>query len=175
MAAERNAPSPSDRFLSLVAKELDQAIVELREIVWAGGSAGVSRRGLGASLRSVTRAAPTAVHVLDRGLQRSHPQAELAVYYCCLEALQNAIKHAGRDVPVTIRLSDAPQGGISFSVIDSGSGFVAEEQPTGVGLRTMHDRVETLGGWLRVTSAPDLGTVVSGWVPSQPLPPEMRR
>jgi signal transduction histidine kinase len=120
----------------------------------------------------VTRAAPTTVHVLDRGLQRSHPQTELAVYYCCLEALQNAIKHAGRDVPVTIRLSDAAQGGILFSVIDSGAGFDVANEPSGVGLRTMRDRVEALGGWLRVSTAPGRGTVVSGWVPSGPRPME---
>ncbi len=167
MAAEGTSRGRGNDFLTLVATELDAAINELRVIVWAGGSAAVSRRGLGSSLRSVTKAAPTTVRVLDRGLQRSHPQTELAVYYCCLEALQNAIKHAGRDVPVTIRLRDGPEGGIAFSVADEGAGFDDGAEQVGVGLQTMRDRVELLGGWLKVATKPGHGTVITGWVPSE--------
>ena len=175
LAAEGRGYAEQDDFLSLVAAQLDAAIKELRDVVWAGGSATISRRGLGPALRSITRAAPMRVQVLDRGLHRSHPQTELAVYYCCLEAIQNAIKHAGRDEMVTVRLTDAPQGGIAFSVTDGGPGFDVASERSGLGLQSMRDRVEALGGWLLVTSRIGRGTLVSGWVPNASSLPHFDR
>ena len=92
----------------------------------------------------------------------STPAVELAVYLCCLEAMQNAAKHAGRDVDVTIRLIH-DEDELQFSVEDDGRGF----DPTATecsGLATMRERIAAMGGRLTVSSVRGHGTTVSGAV-----------
>ena len=96
----------------------------------------------------------------------STPAVELAVYLCCLEAMQNAAKHAGRDVHVTVRLI-RDEDELRFSVEDDGGGFdpAAAE---GSGLAAMRERIALLGGRLKVSSVRGHGTTVAGavsWLP----------
>jgi signal transduction histidine kinase len=89
---------------------------------------------------------------------------EAAIYYCCLEAMQNATKHAGPDARVAIRVQTAG-GELRFEVRDEGRGFDTAADHDGVGLRNIRDRLEAVHGRLEIVSAPDRGTVVSGAVP----------
>jgi signal transduction histidine kinase len=128
-------------------------------------------RGLVDALKAhLLRACPAARLETDAALAavRYAPEVEAAVYFCCLEALQNTGKHAA-DAPVALRLSDQ-DGWFVFSVRDDGPGFdaAAASDWAGTGLRSMGDRLAALDGTLEVTSAPGRGTTVSGRVPLRP-------
>jgi signal transduction histidine kinase len=84
------------------------------------------------------------------------------VYYCCLEAMQNAAKHSGGSVAVSIRRGVDE---LSFSVRDDGAGFDPALTRRGVGMRSMAERVTSLGGSLEVRSSPGDGTLVSARLP----------
>jgi signal transduction histidine kinase len=88
---------------------------------------------------------------------------EAAVYFCCLEALQNTVKyaHASR---AEICLQ-AANGTLNFTVSDDGSGYDARRTPMGSGLRNMADRLAALGGRLEVQSVPGQGTTITGHLP----------
>jgi signal transduction histidine kinase len=87
---------------------------------------------------------------------------ETAVYFACVEALQNAVKHARGATGVWISLSD--DGRLHFEVRDDGIGFGGEPQ-SGAGLTNMRDRVAALGGVLTIETAWGAGTRVAGVVP----------
>jgi signal transduction histidine kinase len=92
---------------------------------------------------------------------------ETAIYFCCVQALQNAERHApGRRVDLT--LAHRP-GEVSFSVRDHGSGFEVDHAEAGEGLRIMRDRMAALGGTLTIESATGAGTTVTGALPARAL------
>ena len=93
-------------------------------------------------------------------------EVEAAVYFCCLEALQNAAKHAGDGAQATVTIDAGEPEGLSFTVADDGAGFdPAGPAGRGHGFVNMSDRVGAIGGTLEVDSAPGRGTRVSGVVP----------
>jgi signal transduction histidine kinase len=103
--------------------------------------------------------------VESEGVGRYPPEVEAAVYFCCLEALQNATKHAGEGARATVRLLRRSDE-LSFSVADDGVGFDAAAGPSeSFGLQNMSDRIGALGGELSVESSPGRGTRVVGAVP----------
>jgi signal transduction histidine kinase len=104
------------------------------------------------------------VHVEADDIAPSYPHVELAVYLCCLESIQNAAKHAGRDASVTVELG-RERDELVFSVRDSGQGFDPRMATPGAGLTSVHDRIDTVGGHVVVESAPGRGTTVTGTVP----------
>jgi PAS domain S-box-containing protein len=91
-------------------------------------------------------------------------EVALCLFRIAQEALQNAIKHsAARRIRVHA-WCDASQVGLQ--VIDDGQGFDPLAPPApGLGLLTMRERVELLGGALRIDSAPSRGTVIVAVVP----------
>ena len=94
---------------------------------------------------------------------------EAAVYFACAEALQNAVKHAGSAATARVVLRHESSG-LAFEVSDDGRGFDGETNAGG-GLVNMEDRLNAVGGRLRVTSVPGCGTTVQGWVgETQPVP-----
>jgi signal transduction histidine kinase len=94
---------------------------------------------------------------------RFDSDTEAAIYFCCVQAIQNVARHAGHATSVVhLARSD---GSIEFSVTDDGVGFDLSSTPRGMGLQIMLDRVEALGGTLEVESAPGRGTRVTGRVP----------
>jgi signal transduction histidine kinase len=97
------------------------------------------------------------------GVVRAPADVEAAVYFTCLEALQNARKHAGASaVSVTLRQRDSC---IEFRVDDDGVGLGQRRATDGTGLRNMIDRIETVGGELDIRSRRNRGTVIAGRVP----------
>ncbi len=87
------------------------------------------------------------------------------MYFCCVEALQNAAKHAGPEARTALRLHQ-DDNRLYFEVRDSGRGFEVPEQEGG-GLANMRDRLGAAGGMLMIESQPGRGTVVRGDVPLQ--------
>jgi signal transduction histidine kinase len=99
---------------------------------------------------------------------RVDPDIEAAVYFCCLEAIQNAGKHAGDGAQVTVTI-DHTDGVLHFTVTDDGAGFdgaILAADSGGHGFVNMEDRLGAFGGTLKVTSAPGEGTSVEGRVPT---------
>ena len=113
-----------------------------------------------AALSSQARKAPLPVDVVANGLGRYPQEAEAAVYFCCLEALQNVAKYS-HATHATVRLS-SDNGDLRFEVTDDGRGFDASATSYGTGLRGMADRLEALGGSLTVRSSAGAGTTVEG-------------
>ena len=87
---------------------------------------------------------------------------ESALYFCCLEALQNVAKYA-HATHADVRLSVNGQQ-IAFEVVDDGGGFDLNSTPRGTGLIGMADRLDAIGGTLELRSEPGMGTRV-GRVP----------
>jgi len=85
------------------------------------------------------------------------------VYFCCLEALQNAAKHSEAS-RVAVRLWREP-GRLAFSVADDGRGFDPAQTSMGTGVQGMADRIAALGGTLELRSSPGVGTTVTGRIP----------
>jgi signal transduction histidine kinase len=91
-------------------------------------------------------------------------EVEAAVYFCCLEALQNAGKYAGEGASATVRVW-RENGTLRFEVADTGAGFDAGVGGHGAGFVNMGDRLGAIGGSFRVDSAPGQGTRVAGQIP----------
>jgi signal transduction histidine kinase len=85
------------------------------------------------------------------------------VYFACIEALQNAIKHARGATGVWISLAD--DGRLQFTVRDDGVGFAAGAGSAGIGLTNMRDRVAAVGGVLTIDTGSGQGTRIAGVVP----------
>jgi signal transduction histidine kinase len=152
--------------------DVQTTIGELRELAHGIYPPLLRDRGLPEALRTRGLRSPldTAVEVDLPG--RYPAEAEAAVYFCCLEAMQNAGKHAaGSSLTVEVH---AIAEGLRFSVSDDGPGFDANRADLGHGFTNMADRLGAMGGSLDVRSAPGEGTTVGGTVPCAPLEPATR-
>lgn len=144
--------------------EAQVALAELRELARGIYPAVLRERGLAEAVRAAALRVPLPTLVDCDGLGRFDRHIEAAVYFCCIEALQNAGRHAGSRATVRIGLGrDATR--VRFEVRDDGVGFAPASVPLGRGLVNMHDRVRALGGSLDIDTAPDRGTLVRGVVP----------
>jgi signal transduction histidine kinase len=121
------------------------------EAALAEAAAGVRRLGPEVELRST-------------GVWHGSVEADAAVYFCCLEALQNALKHAGATrIDVSLEpLEDC----LRFEVADDGRGFAAEDAAAGSGLGNLEARLAPLGGRVSISSSPGRGTTVRGELPA---------
>ena len=158
-------PQMAQDILGELALDLQRALDELRDLAHGLYPAVLVDHGVAEALRSAARHAPVPVEVEAGPVGRFDPQREAAVYFCCAEALQNALKHAGDDPGIRMRLWRDEDGVVVFEVSDRGRGFAAERLATGSGLMGMRDRVEGVGGTLAIESAPGRGTIVRGRVP----------
>jgi signal transduction histidine kinase len=95
---------------------------------------------------------------------RYSPELEAAVYFWCLEALQNSAKHAGELARGTVRLYEREQI-LRVEVADTGAGFDPATKQTSAGLQNMTDRIGALGGTVTITSARGSGTTVAVAIP----------
>jgi signal transduction histidine kinase len=111
--------------------------------------------------------APIPIHVTDEGIGRSTPEIETAIYFCSLEAIQNAVKHAGPQARVTVSLARRP-GEIQFAIGDDGIGIKSRASADSVGLLSMKDRIGAIGGKLEIVSSPGAGTRVRERSPTPP-------
>src|SRR3954453_15623700 len=95
----------------------------------------------------------------------SSKATEVAVYFCCLEALQNAAKHAGPGAAVTIRLTE-DDGHVEFLVEDDGVGFDPGPAERGAGLRKIAGPAAAAGGAGGIEAAEGAGTRVCARLPA---------
>ena len=155
-------PDQAALLVEEVRNEVKASAVELRALSHGIYPPALESGGLAAALSEAAARLPFRVEVEVEGVGRYLPSVEATVFFCCMEALQNAAKHAGDDPHV--RLAVSQQGGtLFFEVSDDGPGF--DGTGAGTGLVGMRDRAGAVGGTLEVRSAPGEGTTVRGHVP----------
>jgi signal transduction histidine kinase len=156
--------SPGDlELLDELDRGVRESITSLRHLAHGIYPPLLRDAGLGEALRAAAKRSPLDVTVVAGALGRHPEQVEAAVYFCCLEALANAAKHApGAAVTITL---EAGTGELRFEVSDTGPGFDPARTPAGAGLSNMADRIGALGGEVAWRSAPGQGTTVVGRTP----------
>ncbi|MGH2938796.1 MAG: sensor histidine kinase [Solirubrobacterales bacterium] len=143
--------------------EVEEIIEEVRSLARGIYPALLASDGLGEALRAAGQRSSVPVRIDADGVGRLPSDTESAVYFCCLEALQNVAKHAAGATAVAIELRG--EGALRFEVADDGCGFAAGRVAAGSGITGMKDRLAAVGGELWVESAPGTGTRVRGRVP----------
>lgn len=165
LLSERLATNPIARGqLDALRTELDEAVKELRELAHGLYPPILASAGLPAAFATAARQAAIPVELVAADIARLPPAVENAVYFCCMEALQNVVKHAGEDARATIELV-VRHGALEFRVSDDGIGFDRDAVTNGHGLTNLTDRLAALGGEVVITSAPGRGTTVAGQIP----------
>lgn len=165
LAADELAQDPSratDVFTALGA-DVQDAIDELRSLAHGIYPPLLMDAGLVEALRVSAQRSPSPVSVSADGVGRYPTETEAAVYFCCMEALQNAAKHAP-GAPVRLRLADDGTS-LRFDVEDDGPGIGDGVVAHGHGLGNMIDRLVAVGGTLHVGRAASGGMRVDGSIP----------
>ena len=171
MEADEGDLSDSSRERLLeITKSVEATLAQVREIAHGLYPPLLIASGLPTALRRLYAHAASPPEIDAVGVGRYEPEIESAVYYCCSEAIQNATKHGGRAVHVSVALAEA-DGRLTFRVVDDGPGFAVGEV-RGLGLQNMEDRLGALGGRLTIATAPGRGTRISGHVPLRSAIPE---
>jgi signal transduction histidine kinase len=150
--------------LDEIGHQMDETLEDVRSLAKGVYPPLLPEHGLREAIRSVNRRSPWPASLDLDGIGRYPADTEAAVYFCCLEALQNITKHAGAEVSSAIHLWEDGHR-LHFEVSDRGAGFAQEKIEPGDGLANMRDRMDTVGGTLAVTSRERRGTSVHGSVP----------
>jgi len=160
--AERD-PVQTREMLAGLVTDVSNAVETLRELARGIYPPVLADFGLAAALRAQAARSPLPVEVAADGTGRYPPEVEAAVYFCCLEALQNAIKHAhAGKVAISVHDQD---GQLIFTVADDGQGIDPVSAHRGSGIQNMMDRMAALGGSLELSARPGGGTIVTGQLP----------
>jgi signal transduction histidine kinase len=154
-------PDRASNLLAGLDQSVQHAVSDLLEVV-GGRPRLLARSGLTAALRAAADTCPVPVELLSSGLRRYPPDVEHALYYCCLEALQNVAKHAAAQ-SVVIELH-GDERGVTACVRDDGRGFTTRGSSQG-GLAHMGERISGVGGVLTIHSVPNDGTTIQVEVP----------
>jgi signal transduction histidine kinase len=158
------APERADDLLAAQEAAAEETVATLVRLSRGIYPPLLGAHGPGAALRAAVEHAGVLVLVDDAGVGRYPPIVEAAAYFCCLEAVQNATKHAGSaTIRVTLRGGEA---GLGFTVEDDGAGYDPATTPPGAGLANMRDRVESVGGTLTADSQPGGGTRIRAELPA---------
>jgi signal transduction histidine kinase len=164
--AERLVVPDPDRAISMLAEakaETNDALSDLRDLARGIYPPLLADQGLAAALEGQARKSLVPVEVEPDGIGRYPQETEAAVYFSCLEALQNVAKYANA-TRATIHLTQE-DGSLTFEVSDDGIGFDPDGAAHGTGLQGIADRLAALGGQVTIRSAPGDGTTVAGRLP----------
>lgn len=170
LLAELAAEDPQSIVPALAdaGERVDKALDHIRSLAKGIYPSTLRDLGLGYALGAVVRDLPLEV-VVRTDLNRRFPtDVETAVYFCCVEALQNVAKHCGSGARVDLQASEEPCG-LRFMIADCGPGFDPALKRATRGLTGMRDRLEAIGGELTIRSARGAGTTVTGRVPASLL------
>ncbi len=156
-------PESAAEMLDALGDAVKDTIQELRDLAHGIYPPLLMDSGLTEALRAAANRSPLATSVNTEGVGRYPTEVEAAVYFCCLEALQNAGKHAPEaSVEITVRDTD---GALSFEVRDDGPGFDVAAATAGHGYVNMSDRLGAIGGTVDWRSEPGAGATISGTIP----------
>jgi signal transduction histidine kinase len=158
-------PVKAHELLGQIQGETNRALQDLRDLARGIYPPLLADKGLAAAVEAQARKSLVPIAVEADGIGRFPQEIEAAVYFCVLEGLQNALKHA--DPTQTIVRLAATNGRLMFEIADDGRGFDPEASARGTGLQGMADRLDAIGGTLEVRSAPGAGTTVTGRLPAR--------
>ncbi|HKZ13551.1 MAG TPA: histidine kinase [Solirubrobacterales bacterium] len=160
LAMEAGRAAAGDQTAAALSGGLQEAIVELRELVQGVVPAALTERGLYAAAVDLTDRMPIPVELDLEPLPGELPVGvETAGYFVVSEAFSNVVKHARAG---ELRLSiSRPDGSLRIEVVDDGVGGAH----LGGGLRGLADRIDALSGRLTVESPPGGGTRILAEVP----------
>ena len=156
-------PAKATEIATQLQQEATAALDDLRDLARGIYPPLLADKGLPAALEAQARKLPVPVSVDAGDLGRFSQDVEAAVYFSCLEALQNVTKYADASrVEISLARSN---GRLSFAVTDDGVGFDPASATHGTGLQGIADRLDALGGTFEIVSAVGEGTVLNGSVP----------
>jgi len=156
-------PAQARQLLGELKADTAGALENLRDLARGIYPPLLADLGLAAALNAQAGKSAVPVSVAAAGIGRFAQDIEAAVYFCCLEALQNAAKYArATQARICLHLQN---GTLSFTVSDDGAGYDARQTAMGAGQRNMADRLAALGGHLDIESAPARGTTITGYLP----------
>ena len=153
-------PAQAAELLTQIDAEIQTALGDLRDLARGIYPPLLIDEGLRAALDAQARRSPVPTTVRADGLGRYAPEVEAAVYFSCLEALQNVVKYAEAS-SATVILAQS-NGHLTFEVVDDGRGFDPAAERTGTGLQGIADRLGALHGEVTIRSEPGAGTRVRG-------------
>jgi signal transduction histidine kinase len=161
--AERD-PQQARQMAEQIQADATSALDDLRDLARGIYPPLLADKGLSAALEAQARKSPVPVTVEAGELGRFPQEVEAAIYFSCLEALQNVTKYAEASrVTISFIRRD---GLLSFRVADDGVGFDPTSTSHGTGLQGIADRLDALGGTFQVESGIGVGTTVRGTVPA---------
>lgn len=157
----------ADGLLDQLKLEVADAVETLRDLARGVFPRVLADEGLCPALRAHIAKMQIDATVLGDDQARFDPEVEANVFFSVREALQNASKHAG-GAAVVVRI-DTARSELVFSVEDRGPGFDPRVVKRGSGLQNMSDRIEALGGTMKLVSAPGAGTSIEARIPAKAL------
>lgn len=162
--ADDGTPPTSESLLAM-HQAAQAAIEEMRDLAQGVYPARLHELGLARALRSLARRSPIRIDIADTTSRPLEPAAEVALYFVCVEAIQNASKHGGPETVVTVTVAQDGDD-LVVGIADDGPGFDVSEHIGSRGLLNMADRVGALGGELSIVARPGSGTAVTARLPS---------
>ena len=162
----KRSPDEAAEALARLRGSVTEAQADLRALVHGIYPPALTEHGVVEALGSTASFGPNVIRLVAGDIGRHPPPVEAAVYFCCLEAMQNAAKHAGAEATVQVTIAMGEPGWLRFEVEDDGHGFDPATVQGGGGFVSMRDRVGALGGDVEVTSRLGHGTLVRGRVPT---------
>jgi signal transduction histidine kinase len=163
LAATTVDGNPARQMLGQLQAQATGALENLRDLARGIYPPLLADLGLAAALGAQAAKSALPVAVDAGGIGRFSQDTEAAVYFCCLEALQNITKYAhATSARICLHASN---GTLRFTVSDDGTGYDPRHTPMGSGLRNMADRLAALGGRLQIRSAPGQGTTIAAQLP----------
>jgi signal transduction histidine kinase len=160
-------PEKAVELLAQVQGETNEALEDLRNLARGIYPPLLADQGLAPALEAQGRRSPVPITIAAAGVGRYAQEVEAAVYFSCLEALQNVAKYA-EATRAEVRLAEA-NGDLTFEVWDDGRGFDPTATASGTGLQGIADRLSVLDGELAIRSEPGSGTHVRGRIPARPV------
>jgi signal transduction histidine kinase len=157
-------PEKATHLAAQLQTDATVALEDLRDLARGIYPPLLADQGLHSALEAQARKSPVPVAINANGFGRFPQEVEAAIYFACLEALQNVSKYAQAS-SVTISLA-ATDEHVTFEVADDGVGFEPHATTHGTGLQGIADRLDALGGRLEIRTAPGEGTTLVGLVPS---------
>jgi signal transduction histidine kinase len=172
---DADASGVADEGLLALRAGIQGTVVDVRRIVEGLRPPALDELGLAEAVTQLadrlTAAGGLAALVRADALPKLEAAVEVAAYRITQEALANVLRHAGAR-SADVRLECVP-GGLVIEVRDDGHGGLVP-RADGVGLASMRERAEEIGGTFAIDSAPGAGTTVRAFLPTAARAPQER-
>jgi signal transduction histidine kinase len=162
----------ADELLGDLSRRMEEAVTDIRRLVYGLRPPALDDFGLAGAIRQTAASYDTSGLAFDVDVPEHLPPlpaaAEVAAFRIVQEAITNVVRHAAaRSAGIALRVDDTA-GMLTIVVEDDGRGL-AQAPRSGVGLQSMRERAEELGGTLAIESRPGGGTIVRAELPCRQL------